>query len=92
MRKRRSSASESIRRKGIEVRKLNPFELSAVKRLRDGEQLLSKKSNDEMLVVGALRATSSCHQCHNSSDGELLGAFAYRFRKHDEVGMPNANR
>ena len=72
---------EAIEGEDIAIRTLDPFELSAIKKLRAGQQLLSKETDDQMMVVGALRATESCHQCHHSKDGELLGAFAYRFRR-----------
>jgi hypothetical protein len=32
-------------------------------------------------MLGSLRATKHCLQCHSGSRGSLLGAFSYRLRR-----------
>lgn len=60
------------------TRPLNDFETTAVERLRNSwDDLVVEERNDEIRMVGALRAVRKCQECHRVEYGELLGAFSY---------------
>ena len=59
------------------TRKLNAFETEALAKLRDGENSLMGDEQGKTLLVGAVRATTSCLACHSVEEGALLGAFTY---------------
>jgi len=66
-------------------RALTPFETESLAALRAGKDMTSKGDKDDkagqLACVGALRAKSSCLQCHRSKKpGDLLGAFSYSLR------------
>ena len=63
----------------VDTRKLNDFELAALKKLQAGQQVVFKADNQTVEMVGALRSRGSCMECHSAKKNELLGAFTYRF-------------
>jgi prepilin-type processing-associated H-X9-DG protein len=68
---------QAIKERSLQTRLLDEFELSAVAKLRAGEQLVISRQLKEMKMVGAIRATQQCVDCHDAPQGELLGAFTY---------------
>jgi prepilin-type processing-associated H-X9-DG protein len=68
---------QAIQERSLQTRALDEFELSAVAKLRAGEQLVISRQLKEMKMVGAIRATQQCVDCHDASQGKLLGAFTY---------------
>jgi Protein of unknown function (DUF3365) len=54
------------------------FELAALDRFRDGEELFVRTKADTLRMVGALRAAKQCLECHpTAKEGDLFGAFSY---------------
>jgi hypothetical protein len=53
------------------------FETQALKALRDGEDLVSEATTNHIRMMGALRASKQCLECHQVRRGDLLGAFSY---------------
>lgn len=60
------------------TRELNPFERRALEALRRGEELQVAATRTVIRMLGAIRATTQCHRCHQVQHGELLGAFSYK--------------
>lgn len=81
--------SQKEARSLLTKRELNEFEVQAVPKLRAGKDLV--QAGEEVLVsagtstnripgirvVGALRATTQCVACHQTSEGTVLGALSY---------------
>jgi Protein of unknown function (DUF3365) len=64
-----------------ETRKLTAFEQHALTELMSGKEIVSSENDGSTLVVGAIRARTSCLSCHNTSKvGDLLGAFRYELK------------
>jgi len=63
------------------VRDLDSFETSALKRLREGEELVVRQKGKTLLMFGAIRAKQSCLECHSVQEEDLLGAFSYVLEK-----------
>jgi hypothetical protein len=59
------------------TRELDAFEAASLQKLQKGETLVVDQSPKGLRMLGAIRATSHCAQCHGGEGGELLGAFAY---------------
>ena len=60
-----------------ETRELTEFEKSGLKELEAGEELAHKDFLNRTLVLGAIRASNVCLECHSVKRGQLLGAFSY---------------
>ena len=58
-------------------RRLNDFEVSALKQLQEGEETVTSLVDGEIQMVGSLRAAHNCLKCHDASRGALLGALSY---------------
>lgn len=63
-------------------RALTAFETNAVKTLQAGRDLVidqpaARRPGEPVLILGALRATRDCMQCHECAENTLLGAFSY---------------
>jgi hypothetical protein len=56
------------------------FEEAGLAALRDGEDLFLASKDETLRMLGALRATKTCQQCHDAEIGDLLGAFSYTLR------------
>jgi hypothetical protein len=69
---------EQIRQE--KVRPLDLFEEAGMPSLGDGEDLYIVRKGDTLRMLGALRATKTCQQCHDAEIGDLLGAFSYTLR------------
>lgn len=59
------------------VRDLGDFEADALAKLQAGEEVVTRASLNRIEMLGALRASKSCLECHNVERGQLLGAFSY---------------
>jgi hypothetical protein len=57
------------------------FEAYAIQQLRKGDALVRWERPEFMRAVGAVRAEAVCLKCHEVKQGDLLGAFTYRFAK-----------
>jgi hypothetical protein len=65
--------------KGVPRRGLDTFEAEALKRLRDGEDVVVEATTNRIRMLGSLRASKQCLECHRRQHGDLLGAFTYEF-------------
>jgi hypothetical protein len=63
------------------TRTLDAFEEAALTALREGEDLFLAGKGEAVRMLGALRATKTCRQCHDAEVGDLLGAFSYTLRR-----------
>ena len=71
----------------VETRGLDPFELDALRKLREGEETVTIATPNRLLMLGAMRATNNCMQCHNVEENELLGAFSYEFLRDPKLEL-----
>jgi hypothetical protein len=62
--------------KGAPTRPLDPFEAEGLEALRKGGELHVRGHR----MLGAVRATKQCLDCHGGNRGDLLGAFSYTLR------------
>ncbi len=67
------------------TRALDDFETQALEALRQGEDLRTSATPNRIAMVGALRATAHCSQCHQVPHGTLLGAFTYDLRREPPI-------
>lgn len=67
------------------TRALNDFETRALEALRGGEELLTSATPNRIEMLGALRASKQCMQCHQVPHGTLLGAFTYDLRREPPI-------
>ncbi len=63
--------------KGVPTRRLDDFELAALPRLLQGETTHSAATPNRIRMLGALRASTQCLECHSVREGDLLGALSY---------------
>jgi len=62
------------------TRPLDVFETAGVAELSDGKDLFIRTRGNVIRMLGALRATETCTECHTDrKKGDLLGAFSYTF-------------
>lgn len=59
------------------TRELNTFESESLAKIQNGEGLQIESDNDEIRMMGSVRAASQCVDCHTVKRGALLGAFTY---------------
>jgi hypothetical protein len=76
--------------KAAKTRELNAFETSALEKLAAGEELESRATPNQVLMLGAVRAAKACLQCHDVPHGTLLGAFSYDLRRIPPIEVPKA--
>jgi hypothetical protein len=62
------------------TRALDYFEEAGLPSMRQGDDLFIAQKGDTLRMLGALRATKTCLQCHDAQIGDLLGAFSYTLR------------
>lgn len=58
-------------------RELNRFELASLPKLESDEDLVVDQQPSRIQMLGAIRAATSCLDCHDCQRGQLLGAFSY---------------
>jgi hypothetical protein len=63
------------------TRPLNGFKRSHLHALQEGEDLAVDSDPDRIFMLGSIRASKQCLQCHTAERGHLLGAFSYQFRR-----------
>jgi hypothetical protein len=62
----------------MNTRVLDAFEANSLAELRAGKELVVDRSNPYRLrMLGSLRATGTCVNCHHEPEGSLLGALTY---------------
>jgi hypothetical protein len=61
----------------IPLRPLDEFEKAGLAALREGEALYTRKTSLELRMLGPIRASKTCVECHDCERGRLLGAFSY---------------
>jgi hypothetical protein len=71
--------------KNAETRKLDAFELSSLKMLFGGEEVATEATPNRIRMLGALRASENCLECHSVKAGSLLGALSYELLRKPEV-------
>ncbi len=59
------------------TRPLNDFESVGLAKLRKGEDLVVESMSSKMRMLGSIRSTKQCLECHGGQRGDLLGAFSY---------------
>ncbi|MCM2371246.1 hypothetical protein [Aporhodopirellula aestuarii] len=74
---------DAIKNRLMPTRSLSPFELEAVKKLRNGDELVSDRNSEQLVLVGAIRANNACVDCHAAKPLDLLGAFTYHFSRQE---------
>src|SRR5262245_59227249 len=62
--------------KKSKTRPLSEFEGKALKALHDGEDVVTEATANHIRMVGALRASKQCLECHQVRRGDVLGAFS----------------
>lgn len=67
------------------------FESRALAVLRDGEDLQTAATPNRIEMLGAIRASKQCLQCHDVPRGTLLGAFSYELRRDPPVPVGARN-
>ncbi len=63
------------------MRKLDEFEHDSLEQLYSGQQISIQSHQNQIRMVGALRASKNCLQCHDAQRGDLLGALTYTIRR-----------
>jgi hypothetical protein len=71
--------------KTAKTRPLTDFEAKALQALREGEEVVTEATANEVRMVGAVRAAKQCTACHEVKRGTLLGAFSYDLRRDPPV-------
>ena len=61
------------------VRELDEFERQGLDELYAGEDLNIRGRENQVRMLGSLRAIKQCMDCHSVKRGQLLGAFSYEF-------------
>jgi hypothetical protein len=67
------------------VRDLSDFEQQGLKALQKGDELAADARLNRIRMLGAVRASKQCLECHDAQRGELLGAFSYELRRDPPV-------
>jgi hypothetical protein len=63
------------------LRPLADFEGRALAALRGGEEVVTEATTNHIRMLGALRASTQCLDCHQVRRGDLLGAFSYDLQR-----------
>lgn len=71
--------------KTVPTRPLSGFERSGLKRLYEGEDVVTAGELNRIKMIGSLRATKQCQQCHDVKSGTLLGAFSYELLRDPQL-------
>lgn len=68
-----------------ETRGLNAFEIEGLDKLKTGETVHVQATQNRIVMIGEIRASESCCQCHAVKTNSLLGAFSYEFLRHPRL-------
>jgi len=71
------------------VRDLDEFEQDGLEQLRTESDVVTADFPMHIRMLGAVRASQSCLECHQVRRGELLGAFSYVIAPRDGTPPPN---
>ena len=71
----------------VPTRPLDGFESGSLPRLHTEEDVVIDSELNQIRMLGALRANSSCLECHQVRRGELLGAFSYVLHRVEPVAV-----
>ncbi len=63
--------------RSVPTRPPSGFEAAALERLRRDENLVTEDLGNRIDMLGAIRASETCLNCHSVKRGDLLGAFSY---------------
>ncbi len=63
------------------LRPLSEFEGRGLGALRAGEDVMTEATTNHIRMLGALRASAQCLDCHQVRRGDLLGAFSYDLQR-----------
>lgn len=69
------------------TRPLNNFESAALKQLQAGEEISAQTTGNIIEMVGAIRASKQCLDCHQVPRGTLLGAFTYCLQRDPPIDI-----
>lgn len=69
------------------TRALDDFETPSLTKLLDGEELITAATPNRIVMLGAVRASNDCRQCHQVPRGTLLGAFSYELRRDPPLAL-----
>jgi hypothetical protein len=72
---------------GVPTRTLDEFELLSLGRLFGGEDLVVNATTNRIRMLGGLRASEQCLECHSVKKGELLGAFSYELLRKPKLSI-----
>jgi hypothetical protein len=72
------------------TRDLTAFETESLQAIRKGEAIHFHEHRNDLRMMGPLLAAPTCTQCHNASEGDLLGAFTYHFVR--DPGLPEPKK
>lgn len=68
---------KTLRQSEIATRALDDFESQSLAKLWTDQNVVIQQEPTSTRMLGALRASQDCLECHAASKGELLGAFTY---------------
>ncbi|MBI3860838.1 MAG: hypothetical protein HY290_02975 [Planctomycetia bacterium] len=74
------------------TRPLTPFEEQALESLQAGEYLVAAADTNHIRMLGSLRASKQCLECHAGRRGTLLGAFSYRLRRDPPLSVTTSGK
>jgi hypothetical protein len=74
----------------VPTRPLDEFEAGALPRLDTEEDVVIDSDLNQIRMLGALRASSTCLECHQARRAELLGAFSYVLHRVEPVAPTGA--
>ena len=66
---------------GAPTRPMEDFEETGLQKLREGEHVVIEANEDEMRMLGGIRAAKLCITCHATHRKALLGAFSYSLKR-----------
>jgi hypothetical protein len=69
----------------VPTRPLTHVESRLLGQLHDGEQIAAEATSNRIRMLGALRASRQCMECHQVPRGALLGAFSYELQRDPPV-------
>jgi hypothetical protein len=65
----------------VKTRAVTAFETAGLEKLVAGDDLHTASTPNRIEMLGSLRASKQCMQCHEVPHGTLLGAFTYELRR-----------
>lgn len=74
------------------VRPLDAFERNGLAELRKGKQIVTQATPNRIYMLGALRASKQCTQCHSVKRGGLLGAFSYELWRDPQIKVQDLKK